>query len=184
MPLHISGDQSRSQEDHLRTLVNASGETLLAPPEKLELLEQQSAGLPDFERNLRLPDLAKTAFEAGRFGKASTYAQQCLDGVSSGDHVYDGNLVLGRLAARDGNIDEAKRRLLAAAHTDGSPTLDSFGPNMSLAKDLLEKGERDAVLQFFQLCRNFWKDDHGQLDEWTTDIRAGKIPYFGANLSY
>lgn len=62
--------------------------------------------------------------------------------------------------------------------------MDTFGPNMSLAKDLLEKGERDTVLQYFELCRRFWKMDHGQLDEWTRQVKAGKVPRFGANLVY
>ena len=39
----------------------------------------------------------------------------------------------------EGRIEEAKRHLLAAGRSSGSPVLGSFGPNMSLAKDLLEK---------------------------------------------
>ena len=62
--------------------------------------------------------------------------------------------------------------------------MNSFGPNMSLAKDLLEKGERDTVLQYFELCRKFWTMDYGKLDEWSQEVRAGKIPRFGANLVY
>jgi hypothetical protein len=34
--------------------------------------------------------------------------------------------------------------MTAAWETPGSPNLDSFGLNMSLAKKLLEKGERDS----------------------------------------
>jgi len=32
-----------------------------------------------------------------------------------------------------------------------------FGPNVSLAKDLIEKGERDTVVEYFEACRKFWK---------------------------
>ncbi len=50
-----------------------------------------------------------------------------------------------------------KKYLIAAGKSPGSPQMDSFGPNMTLAKDLLEKGERDAVLEYFMRCRKFWK---------------------------
>jgi hypothetical protein len=62
--------------------------------------------------------------------------------------------------------------------------MNSFGPNVSLAKDLLEKGERDAVIQYLELCRKFWKLDNGRLDQWIKEIKAGKVPQFGANLVY
>jgi hypothetical protein len=55
---------------------------------------------------------------------------------------------------------------------------------MTLAKDLLEKGERDAVLEYFMLCRKFWKMDHGKLDQWIQEVMDGKNPDFGANLLY
>jgi hypothetical protein len=57
---------------------------------------------------------------------------------------------------------------------------------MSLAKELLEKGERDVVLQYFDLCRRFWSTNinDGKLDRWSQDVKAGKMPSFGANLEY
>jgi hypothetical protein len=101
-----------------------------------------------------------------------------------GNAIQDGNLVLGRIAVQNGKIEEAKKYLLEAGKSPGSPQMDSFGPNMSLAKDLLGKGERDAVLQYFELCRKFWNMDYGKLDEWTREVKAGETPNFGANLVY
>ena len=103
---------------------------------------------------------------------------------ANGDVVHDGNLVLGRIAVDEGRIEDAKRLLLAAGKSSGSPVLGSFGPNMSLAKDLLEKGEQETVLQYFEMCRKFWSSGGGKLDEWTKDVQAGRIPDFGANLIY
>lgn len=68
-------------------------------------------------------------------------------------------------ALQRGNLKEADRYLLAAVATPGSPRLDSFGPNMSLARELLEKGQNDEVLQFFELCRRFWESNFGKLDQ-------------------
>jgi tetratricopeptide (TPR) repeat protein len=137
-----------------------------------------------------LGDAAKESAAAGRTDAAREYADALLvllpnyeDNWNYGTAVQDAHLVLGRVAVAEGNIDEAKGHLLEAGKTPGSPQLDSFGPDMSLAKDLLEKGERDTVLAYFELCREFW-DDGGRLDRWRDDVKAGKAPDFGANLRY
>ena len=85
-----------------------------------------------------------------------------------------------------GDIERAKEHLLAAGNTSGSPQLNSFGPNMTLAKELLEQGERDVVLEYFRLCAKFWKSrSHlGTLEEWANQVKAGMVPDFGANLRY
>jgi hypothetical protein len=75
-------------------------------------------------------------------------------------------------------------RLAAASRSDGSPVLNSFGPNMSLARDLLEIGQTNAVIQYLESCRKFWSDDFGEIDEWLETIRSGGMPDFGANLDY
>jgi tetratricopeptide (TPR) repeat protein len=130
-----------------------------------------------------LPDAAKAAFEAGDFAKARVYAQEVLAGENcDGHNVHHGNLILGRIALHDGDVAKAKEHLLAAGKTSGSAALNSFGPNMTLAKELLEKGERRVVLEYFKLCANFWKKD--ELDTWASEVRAGKVPDFGANLEY
>src|SRR5205823_9113923 len=132
-----------------------------------------------------------TAFDAGDLGKAEAYANELLtlaaryrDSWNYGNAIHKGNIVLGRIRLRQGDLEKAKSYLLAAGATPGSPQLDTFGPNMALAKELLEKGERDVVLQYFTLCRKFWESHADRLDTWTTDVQAGRIPEFGANLKY
>jgi len=66
----------------------------------------------------------------------------------------------------------------------GSPALGTFGPSMSLAKALLEKGQVDVVLTFFDLCKAFWTAHPEVLDGWSDTVRKGGIPNFGANLNY
>jgi len=143
------------------------------------------------DRFCALDDVAKESFVAGRIEDARKYATELLtlapdyeSNWNYGNAIQDGNLVLGRIAVREGRLEEAKQYLLAAGKSKGSPQMDSFGPNMSLAKDLLEKGERDSVLQYFELCRKFWTMDYGKLDDWRQEVKAGKIPKFGANLVY
>lgn len=144
------------------------------------------------ERFYALDRLAKAAFEAGDLSKAEAYARELLAAAPGylkdwnyGNAIYDGNMVLGRVAVRrDKDVPSAKSSLLASAQTPGSPQLNSFGPNMSLAKDLLALGERDTVLDFFTLCRKFWKSPSAKLDQWSATAKGGGIPDFGANLAY
>jgi hypothetical protein len=142
----------------------------------------------------KLPDLAKAAFAASEFEQARNYATELLQKATSselpeffrndGNAIHYANLILGRLSFREGDVESAKQYLIASGKTQGSPNLGSFGPNMSLAKELLERGEQETVLRYFELCRKFW-NSHGEvLDRWTEDVRAGRNPQFGANLVY
>ena len=67
---------------------------------------------------------------------------------------------------------------------DAGAQLNSFGPNMTLAKELLEVGERDIVLQYVDLCRTFWLMDLGNTGAWEKIIDSGRIPNFGPHLVY
>jgi len=143
------------------------------------------------ERFYALNDAAKESFVVGNVEDATKYAEELMTLLPKfpgdwnyGNAVQDANLVLGRIAVKEGRIDEAKRYLIAAGNSPGSPQMNSFGPNVSLAKDLLEKGERDVAIQYLELCRRFWTMDRGRLEKWIQEIKAGKIPDFGANLVY
>jgi RNA polymerase sigma factor (sigma-70 family) len=134
---------------------------------------------------------AKESFGAGKIDESRNYAQELMTLLpkykshwSYGDAVQDANIVFGRIAVREGKIDAAEKYLIAAGKSPGSGVMDSFGPNMTLAKDLLEKGERDTVLEYFMLCRRFWKNERGRLDEWKQEVMSGQTPDFGANLFY
>jgi tetratricopeptide (TPR) repeat protein len=143
----------------------------------------------DPQHDAMLTDLPAMAFDAGDLDKARAYAERLLTESGRlrgnfGNAVHKGNLIMGRIAVRQGRLAEAVTFLRASGETPGSPQLDSFGPNMSLAKDLLERGETDAVLDYFELCRVFWKMGGARLDAWSREVRAGTIPNFGANLRY
>jgi hypothetical protein len=87
-------------------------------------------------------------------------------------------MVLGLLALRSDDVPTAREELLKAGKTPGSPQLNSFGPNMTLASELLQKGERNTVLDYFELCRKFWKMGGQKLDSWSEMVRNGKTPPF------
>lgn len=141
---------------------------------------------------LGLRDAAERALRRGQLDKTSRLAQELLDLAEQyrhdfhyGNAVHHGHRLLGEVALRRGDIGRAREELLAAGRTPGSPQLNSFGPNMRLAKALLEVGERDVVLQYFELCGVFWKHDiQGSLSGWTAAVREGRMPEFRGNLIY
>jgi len=152
--------------------------------------ERAYALTPEAYKSYLLKDLAKTAFDVGETNKARMYAEKMLQGANLqkkdwnlGNDIFFGNMVLGRLALKAGDIEQAKHYLIEAGKTPGSPQLDSFGPNMTLAKELLEKGQTEVVLEFFDLCAKFWRYQP-QLSEWTAAVKRDGIPDFGANLDY
>jgi hypothetical protein len=159
---------------------------------RLALTElERLRAMPATQKRGMPTELPQAAFAAADFQKARTYAEQLLKealaqptGWDYGNKVHKANLVLGRLAAREGRMVDAVRLLRTAGETPGSPQLNSFGPNMSLAKDLVELGETEAVLAYFEQCRVFWKMGGPRLDAWTSDVKAGRVPNFGANLIY
>ena len=98
------------------------GEASLA----LSLMEQAYAMDPN--RGTVLTDLPAIAFDAGDLDKARTFAERLLKqagsdrrNLSYGDAVHKGNLVLGRIAIRQGRLADAVTFLRASGETPGSP---------------------------------------------------------------
>ncbi len=163
-------------------------------PERAQLaLETYEAGLKKssgIQRDLMLMSAAKAALTAGQFAKAEEFGNEILkradvtDRWAQGNLVHNGNVILGQVALQQGDLDAAEDFLLRAGETTGSPQLDSFGPNMTLAKKLVEAGRKEKVIAYLNACRKFWKHDVGKLDGWIKDIETGRVPDFGANLNY
>ncbi len=151
-----------------------------SPAQAVTDLEQQNSGGDEPQRFYALPALAKKSAEAGALDKAASYANEMLRMAPQyrgdwnyGNAIHDGNMVLGLVALRQGSVENAKQYLLESARISGSPQLDSFGPDLTLAKELLQKGERDTVLEYFSLCRAFWKMGAAKLDAMTEAVRSG-----------
>lgn len=156
-----------------------------------DALKKLSSATKTEQKSDALRKAAREAFALGLYPEAKKLAQELEvlaprlkeeENWTYGDAVQDFNLVLGRVAVAEGDINTARGCLLGAGYSPGSPRMNSLGPDMSLANDLLAKGERKLVLQYLDLCRNFWKTDHGLIDQWIVKIKHGEIPDFGTNL--
>jgi hypothetical protein len=100
-------------------------------------------------------------------------------GWNSGNRTHYGNIFLGRVALLRDDIDSAKEHLISAGKTTGSPQLNSFGPDMTLARELLKVDKKEVVLEYFELCRKFWVHQLDKLDDWKVLVEGGRIPDFG-----
>jgi hypothetical protein len=154
--------------------------------------EQLQEVLPGLQMNLAL-----AALEAGDTVLAKKHAAETLQksadpkktdptNINYGNIIHDANQILGRVALRDGKLADAKAYLLKSGATPGSAQLNSFGPQMPLARELLEKGEKETVLQYLDLVSNFWATDFKVTEQakehattiagWKLEITNGKIP--------
>jgi len=145
----------------------------------VELEEAVAMTDKEEDRFYALGDMAMLAFNSGDSQKAADYANELLamayrygDNWNYGNAIHDAHTTLGRVALKNGDVDEAKLQLIESGKTPGSPQLDSFGPSMDLARELIAKGETDAVIKYLELCKKFWEDDYGALDNWIREIKA------------
>jgi hypothetical protein len=127
-------------------------------------------------------DMAQAAFKVGDFGGASELAKVYLQ-TTDRAAPQRGNTILGRVALRSGDLSGAKQYLLASSAPEAAKDISLSGPTMILAKELLERGENDAVLQYLQNCMSLWPRGEDVLNIWMTDIKKGKMPNFG-NLAF
>ncbi len=163
----------------------------------------QGGDADPYRKFLDLTDSAPAAYSAGDKAAASAQAKTLLEMAAAykedwnyGNAIHAAYLVLGRVAADAGKMDEAREDLLKSVsllpysfdssieRSKGSPQLDSFGPDMAFARDMLAKGETEAVLKYLDLCGKFWSDIRGNLPLWRKQIAAGETPDFGGQLFY
>lgn len=110
--------------------------------------------------------------------KLLTHAENYSDDWNYGNAIHDANLVLGIVAVVEHDIKLAKHHLNRAGKTPGSPQLNAFGPDMTLAKMLLKLDEREAVIRYLEDCKRFWKQGADRLKSWISTIKRGRFPYF------
>lgn len=144
-------------------------------------------------------DIAFAAMGAGDYNKAKQMANELLINnidtlfFNYGNTIHNANTLLGRIALMEDDVKQAKEYLIKSGECPTSPQLGSFGPSYVLARELLERGEKDIVLDYLDLVSNLWADPKNSyssnrrkmadnqrkievLKKWKEDIMFGKIP--------
>lgn len=133
-------------------------------------------------REVLAGDMADAAFKMGDFAGAAELAKIYLHGKDR-TAPQRANTILGRVALRAGDVPGAKQYLLESSQPSPGKDVALSGPTMILAKELLEEGQRDAVLQYLENCLSLWPRGENVLEIWIAEIKSGKTPNFG-NLGF
>ena len=149
------------------------------PADRLREIEGRVAANPA-SRAISTPFMASLACQSGQIEKAEQYAREALRNppsfpASLADSIHTSNNVLGLVALQRGDIAGARAYLLASTKVRSSLLLDRWGPNLALAKALIDKGQNDAVLEYFQACKPF-VTKNPKLDEWIATLKGGLGP--------
>jgi hypothetical protein len=98
-----------------------------------------------------------------------------------GTAIFLANLALGGAAMNRGDKPEAVRRMRAASDAPVTEYLRYNQIDMSLARKLVDAGERDAVATFLDRCEKF-NQGGKPLKEWAAEIRKGTNPNLAPNF--
>lgn len=100
--------------------------------------------------------------------------EACTRTFQYGNAIHWANIALGFAALAADEVIAASEYLVRAGKTPGSPQLNSFGPDRDLARSLLKRGERGAVLSYLADCARFWRGNRALLEKWRTAIERGE----------
>jgi hypothetical protein len=109
----------------------------------------------------------------------TSYAAKLLQTEpQSGDAIYTANLILAQAALDNNDVPAAKRFLLEAAQTSGARRIQQNGLDVSVARALFDRGEKETVLLYLQRGRTLWPEGSQIITRWEAAIRAGRRPNF------
>jgi tetratricopeptide (TPR) repeat protein len=158
-------------------------------------LNPQIEDIPQIILQMQNP-MALAAMESGELSLSKQIAEEMLthnkdpNSWNYGNVISQANTVLGRVALRENDLEKAKDYLIRSGKTPGSPQLNSFGPSFVLARELLEKGQKETVIEYLDLIAVFWANPEKVsppykkgteekallLTKWKQEIRDGRIP--------
>ncbi len=197
-----NGTDTDKAQDLLRKAMDAEPKSAAWPARLAASLERQAARHPDQPADLcrQALDLRQSAYKltpdrpdrfhvligmpadayrGGDLIAAKRLARQLLEAADDfptdpahGEAVHRANIVLGEVALHTGNTDRAESYLAAAAKVTAWPALAATGPDLSLAKELVAKGERSPVRDYLVACEPFWPGGRERLKRWVATLDA------------
>ena len=161
----------------------------------LERIKSNRSYERDHNRNGLLMKLTPVVFELGKLDRAKDLSNELIrefaqyeGGSKFDDSSHLGNVILGRIALRSGDTALAKRHLIVSLRAPLRQSYASLSQiDLELAKELFAKGEKDAVLEYLQMCENLsnlktypesYAVEIKSLKAWQDQIKQGKQPSF------
>jgi hypothetical protein len=160
---------------------------------------EENENILNYYRGMLNENIAFAAMGAGLYDKVKQLANDMLinnvDSLSFnyGNTIHEANTLLGRVALKENDLNQAREYLLKSGKCPTSPQLSSFGPSYVLARELLERGEKDIVIDYLDLVYDLWANPKNNdsskspamannqkkidlLNRWKEEIMSGKIP--------
>jgi hypothetical protein len=122
---------------------------------------------------------AHAALEAGALIMAKGISQGIVNAHIGDDSAVrlQHTTILGRIALRQNDLESAKRHLLDSVPKSSSTGESFYMPTFALARELLEKEQKEIVIKYLELIAPLWKNP--KIPKWKEEIRSGKIPSDG-----
>lgn len=128
-------------------------------------------------RGWMFANAAEAALVAQDLPSARDLATQALEPQNGGGRaIHSGHISLGKAALRAGDLPKARQHLVQACTTSLGWT--AYGPDMSLAREMLDHGERQGVVAYLRACASVWKRRQDTLNQWADLIDKGETPDF------
>lgn len=142
------------------------------PKEKVRVLTEALSLVPDASKTGILNNLVLAEFDSGDDTAAQRDAQQLMAGAPKNGYAYSiAQTVLGRIAAANGDLKEAKTHLIASVTMPPAIKNTSFDPNMTLAQDVYDAGDKASVVEFLEASREVWKSERGRIDRMISFVK-------------
>jgi len=185
--LRLAHEFSYQHDAGVFELLGAQSESIKANfTEKYSLLEERcinaaTDALENSKSFEKVKYAAEVCYLSGNFTDSRKFTillnenqKYFVASASKGGVLHDYHTLLGRHLLREGQLEEAKNQLLHSVESTPSAVMQSFGPNMSLAVDLLEQGEKEAVLAYLDAVSEFWEKE--TIAIWKSKIINNKLP--------
>jgi len=179
--------EAASQRSYL-TLTLEKGEQALSQ------IKKERSRARDRDRKKLLVNLSKVGLELKKYDRTRAFATELIldfgndqDDFGYEEAAHKGNIVLGRIALAENDIAKAKEHLLIAIRAPlRSESVWLSDIDFDLARELLAKGEKDAILEYLRLCLSLrerekesvdlYKSEISALKSWQEQIKTGKVP--------
>jgi hypothetical protein len=185
-------EEAEASAENLKKKTEMLNEAFENGETALVLLKKERSTERDLNRAALLESLSKIAFDLEKFERAKALATELIldfgqdaDNANYTEAAHIGNIILGRIAIRQSDAAKAKEYLLIAIRAPLRREKGYFSKiDMRLAKELLEKGEKDTVAEYLKLCEKLlnYSDLYAgkvqALKNWQEQLSQGKTPSF------
>ena len=185
-------DYESSETNGKETEIDAALRKVLAEGEKgLAIIAKDAERATSFDHFDLLVKLAETALDLNEVKKARAFAEAVLNKtkdesdawIDTDKAIYYGNILLGRVALREGNAAKAREHLLASLTFPEENEFEIKDLELDLAAELLARGEKQLVLDYLTRAEKLTTDADNIkiIRRWQRLIKRNSFPFWAGD---